>query len=458
MARVLHRARAPRRAVELRDVLPRRGRGRRRPRRRSSTPPRARSRSTSSPPSRSTRRATRSSSSASCTRSSGVGDGTIAGGAARPPSPSSPGASARRSRCSTSHRRAAPRPLAHHARAGGDDVPRRRRGDARPARPALHLRLPRRSATLLPGFRAGMQQRRARRAAPHRLRRQAAARPRARGPARCPTRSPTCCARCTPYSLAVFVPPGWDRRYTECFGFTLEEIYEEGARSFEAKLRAAGLPLESLPGPSVVPAGPAARASAPSAALAMLRAGFLGERQRRAAARPGGDGAAVRLASRRAVDPRTRARRARSSLQWEFPDAEPWHVRLDNGSTAAAPGRAPDADVELEVGFDDWVDVVAGRLDPRSAVATGGCACSGSTARAVARPRRVRREARSEKGARGRPFADLRRVAVRALRLSLPVGCPAVVCGDGWRSSSRCTRTPPRRRTARRAPSCAGPR
>src|SRR6185295_17584151 len=30
-----------------------------------------------------------------------------------------------------------------------------------------------------------------------------------------------------PYSLAVFVPPGWDRRYTECFGFTLEQIYED---------------------------------------------------------------------------------------------------------------------------------------------------------------------------------------------------------------------------------------
>ena len=25
------------------------------------------------------------------------------------------------------------------------------------------------------------------------------------------------------------------------------------------------------------------------------------------------------------------------TLQWEFPDAEPWHLRLDNGSTAAAP-------------------------------------------------------------------------------------------------------------------------
>src|SRR5215213_7231441 len=34
------------------------------------------------------------------------------------------------------------------------------------------------------------------------------------------------------HTVGVFAPPGWDRRYSECFGFTLEEIYEEGARSF----------------------------------------------------------------------------------------------------------------------------------------------------------------------------------------------------------------------------------
>src|SRR3954447_5740403 len=63
----------------------------------------------------------------------------------------------------------------------------------------------------------------------------------------------------TPYSLAVFIPPNWDRSYTECFGFTLEEIYTEGARSFDQKLRAAGMPMESLPGPSVFPLEKSAR-------------------------------------------------------------------------------------------------------------------------------------------------------------------------------------------------------
>jgi hypothetical protein len=169
-----------------------------------------------------------------------------------------------------------------------------------------------------------------------------------------------------PVSVAVFVPPRWDRRYTECFGFTLEEIFAEGARSFESKLRAAGLPLESLPGPEVfphdLPADERARRG-----IAMLEAGFLGEKN----GPPARDPRAMALlfdSMRRAVDPRA-VPEAPTVLQWEFDDAEPWHLRLDDGSTAATPGRAPAPDVELRCAYEDWVDVVAGRLDPKRAVA-----------------------------------------------------------------------------------------
>jgi hypothetical protein len=172
----------------------------------------------------------------------------------------------------------------------------------------------------------------------------------------------------TPFALAVFIPPGWDRSYTECFGFTLEEIYTEGARSFEAKLRSAGLPLESLPGPSVFPLEMTAAERA-SYGLAMLQAGFLGPPN----GAPPRDPASMELlfsSVARAVDLRT-APAGPFVVQWEFPDAEPWHVRLDNGATAAEPGRAAHVDVEVRVRYEDWVDLVAGRLDPRRALATG---------------------------------------------------------------------------------------
>jgi hypothetical protein len=188
-----------------------------------------------------------------------------------------------------------------------------------------------------------------------------------------------------PLSVAVFVPPGWDRRYTECFGFTLEEIFTEGARSFDAKLRAAGMPLESLPGPQVFPHDLPAEERA-RRGIALLQAGFLGEKN----GPPARDPAAMELlfdTVRRGVDPRT-APEGPMVLQWEFPDAEPWHLRLDNGSTAAAPGRAPDPDVEVRCGYEDWVDVMAGRLDPRRAVALRRLRLKGSP-RALWRARGV---------------------------------------------------------------------
>ncbi|CAA9486134.1 MAG: ribonucleotide reductase, partial [uncultured Solirubrobacteraceae bacterium] len=78
-------------------------------------------------------------------------------------------------------RRAAQLTVADQPRARGDDVPRAGRVGARPARAALHRGLPRapRRPPRLPGRDA---QRRARRAAPHRLRRAPAPRPRAGGP------------------------------------------------------------------------------------------------------------------------------------------------------------------------------------------------------------------------------------------------------------------------------------
>jgi len=120
--------------------------------------------------------------------------------------------------------------------------------------------------------------------------------------------------------------------------------------------------------------------------LAMLRAGYLGERNGAPARDP--DAMAMLFDSiRRGVDLR-RAPAEPLTLQWEFSDAEPWHVRLANGASAAAPGRAPQVDIELRCRFADWVDVIAGRLDPRVAVATGRLRPHGSP-RALWRARGV---------------------------------------------------------------------
>ena len=178
-----------------------------------------------------------------------------------------------------------------------------------------------------------------------------------------------------PYSVTLFIPPNWDRRYTEIFGFTLEEIYEEGARSMEQKLRAAGLPLDEFESPVPLPADLSPRERA-ERGIAIAMAGIMGD-----GTTPPESSPAVREllfdTMRRGVDHR-RAPGHPVVLQWDFTDAEPWHLRVDNGSSAAVQGLQPDADVTFRVAYRDWVDVVGGRTDPLRLMARGKLRPKGS--------------------------------------------------------------------------------
>jgi ribonucleotide reductase beta subunit family protein with ferritin-like domain len=73
-----------------------------------------------------------------------------------------------------------------------------------------------------------------------------------------------------PWTSAVAKPPNWDRSYTECFGFTLEDLGEAGATSIEQRLRAVGLPVDTIPGFPMP--WTSRRASAPSAPGSSARA------------------------------------------------------------------------------------------------------------------------------------------------------------------------------------------
>jgi len=164
-----------------------------------------------------------------------------------------------------------------------------------------------------------------------------------------------------PFTIGVLQPPGWDRRYTECFGFTLEEIYAEGFASFETKMRTAGIPLEEISHVLPIPLELDQKARA-ERAIQLLEAGYAGEKN----GPPKRDHASMALlfdSIKRSA--RTDVAQAPLTIQWDFTDAEPWHVRVDNGSTSAHAGRDPAADVTLSCAFDDWVDVVAAREDPR---------------------------------------------------------------------------------------------
>ena len=184
-------------------------------------------------------------------------------------------------------------------------------------------------------------------------------------------------------SLALFVPPGWDRRYTECFGYTLEQIYADGTRSMESKLRAAGMPLEELPGPPVMPLDMTAEERS-ERVIALLMAGFLGEKTGPPASDPESQWLLFDTMARTAASDGLDGRKV---LQWEFRDAPAWHLNLANGAAAAEPGRVEDADLTLRCRYEDWVDIFSGRLDPRLAMATGRLRPRGSVRTLLKLPR-----------------------------------------------------------------------
>lgn len=162
-----------------------------------------------------------------------------------------------------------------------------------------------------------------------------------------------------PWAAAVLVPPGWDRRYTEVFGFTLEEIGAEGAASLDMKLRSAGIPIESLPGPPLFAADmePMERSTY---GRILVQGGVLGEKLGPPKRDPETMDALFRMV-RGGLDVKE-APRDGGTLQWEFPDAEPWHLVVANGNSHVAPGRAPDARATLVVSYEDFADLIGGRV------------------------------------------------------------------------------------------------
>jgi hypothetical protein len=166
-----------------------------------------------------------------------------------------------------------------------------------------------------------------------------------------------------PWTTAVALPPNRDLAYTEVIGIDLADLFEEGAMLMEQRLRAIGLPLDKLDRfPLPLDLSPRVRGER---GLKLLEAGILGPKDGPASRDPEAMEILMDTVRRGAVPD---AAAAGMTIQWEFADAEPWFLRLDNGSTAVQQGRAPRPDVTLRMTFDDFIDVAAGREDARRLV------------------------------------------------------------------------------------------
>jgi hypothetical protein len=174
----------------------------------------------------------------------------------------------------------------------------------------------------------------------------------------------------TRYTAQVLMPPGWDERYITVFGATYDEVGVEGLTSMTTKLRSAGLAVETLPGPPLLPPG-LSPLEISQRGRALAKAGVLGVREG-PTLRDEETLAMLFDTIRRQVNPNHGLKRP-TTFQWEFtdPDVPTWHLTVNNGSSTVQPGVAPKPDLRLRLSYQDWVDIVGERLDPVRAVASG---------------------------------------------------------------------------------------
>jgi Ribonucleotide reductase, small chain/SCP-2 sterol transfer family len=158
-----------------------------------------------------------------------------------------------------------------------------------------------------------------------------------------------------PYSPAVFRPPNLDREYTECYGFTIEDIYTFALKLVRQRWRTIGFPVEEMP-PGVFPFDPAkSEDQLAQEQVRLLLGGILGPID--GAVPPSTDPELMRLwfeVTARVADP-SAANGTPLVYQWRFTDADPWHLVIEHGEVRVAPGLAPDPAVTIEASWADWL-------------------------------------------------------------------------------------------------------
>ena len=174
----------------------------------------------------------------------------------------------------------------------------------------------------------------------------------------------------TRYTAQVLMPPGWDERYISVFGATYDEVGVEGLTSMTTKLRSAGLAIETLPGPALLPPG-LSPLEVSQRGRALAQAGVIGVREGPSKRDPETLALLFDTIARQ-VNPDHGLKRP-TTFQWEFtdPDVPAWHLTVNNGSSSVEQGEARKADLRLRLSYQDWVDIVGERLEPVRAIATG---------------------------------------------------------------------------------------
>ena len=209
--------------------------------------------------------------------------------------------------------------------------------------------------------------------------------------------------RVLPWAVGVFIPPDFDRDYTEAFGFTLEEIYAFGLRSFETKLLRIGIDPEEISllqrEERSLPYEDRARRL-----WVLIEAGVLGDDRR--------DPEPTDEALEIIFDSMTKsldldvARSLRGPIEWSFTDADPWHMVVTNGHADARPGRVGNPALTFETSASEWAKVAMERTHPVQSLARRRLRLRGSLSAKAKAPKLF---LRAERKSSWRQTSQLRR-------------------------------------------------
>jgi ribonucleotide reductase beta subunit family protein with ferritin-like domain len=171
-----------------------------------------------------------------------------------------------------------------------------------------------------------------------------------------------------PYSLGVFCPPGFNREYTECWGFTLEDIMAFSLKLIQQRWRMIGYPREEMPA-DLWPFDPAKSMEEVAAdQIRLMLAGVTGE----PCASPDSSVEIQALhfeTMARITEPQASVIGAgKFTVEWRFTDADPWHITIENGSSTATHGAAPNPDLTLKTTWAEWIHIAMDRKNPLRSV------------------------------------------------------------------------------------------
>ncbi|MGH2907285.1 MAG: ribonucleotide-diphosphate reductase subunit beta, partial [Solirubrobacterales bacterium] len=159
-----------------------------------------------------------------------------------------------------------------------------------------------------------------------------------------------------PFTIGVFRPPNDDERYVEVFGETMLGIAVTGQRQIETRLSAAG--FTPIGDDGVLPFLDEGMSHEERArrAFVMQRANFFSGGTQPLKRDPEALEYLFELIQH-SVRPDHGLKRP-TTIQWDFSDADPWHLRIDNGNSQAIAGKAASADVTFRTSLATWLAVV----------------------------------------------------------------------------------------------------